>query len=106
MLGVLTVRSLQTYSNLYLLRSYLLLFHELSSNSFFFFTPGLPAVCVPTALSRRGLPIGLQLIGPVLQDKKLLSVAQWIEHRVGFPSISDYEDSNESRIRREQTSTV
>ncbi|XP_062296314.1 glutamyl-tRNA(Gln) amidotransferase subunit A, mitochondrial [Scomber scombrus] len=72
---------------------------------------GLPAVSVPTALSRRGLPIGLQLIGPAFQDRKLLSVAQWIEQRVGFPSIADFGDSNESRIeagvtQREQTSAV
>lgn len=47
---------------------------------------------MPTALSKRGLPIGLQLIGPAFQDKKLLTVAQWVEQRVGFPSISDYGD--------------
>ncbi|XP_070697939.1 glutamyl-tRNA(Gln) amidotransferase subunit A, mitochondrial [Pempheris klunzingeri] len=72
---------------------------------------GLPAVSVPIALSRRGLPIGLQLIGPSLQDKKLLSVARWIEQRVGFPSLHDYGDSSESNndtgmTKREQTSTV
>ncbi|XP_074516066.1 glutamyl-tRNA(Gln) amidotransferase subunit A, mitochondrial isoform X2 [Sebastes fasciatus] len=72
---------------------------------------GLPAVSVPTALSRRGLPIGLQLIAPALQDMKLLSVARWIEQRVGFPSISDYGDSSKSRCdtgmsKREQTSAV
>ncbi|XP_034051509.1 glutamyl-tRNA(Gln) amidotransferase subunit A, mitochondrial [Thalassophryne amazonica] len=48
---------------------------------------GLPAVSVPTVLSSRGLPIGLQLIGPAFQDMKLLGVARWVEQRVGFPSI-------------------
>uniref|UniRef100_A0A673CPF4 Glutamyl-tRNA(Gln) amidotransferase subunit A, mitochondrial n=1 Tax=Sphaeramia orbicularis TaxID=375764 RepID=A0A673CPF4_9TELE len=66
---------------------------------------GLPAVSVPTSLSRRGLPIGLQLIGPALQDNKLLSVARWIEQRVGFPSISDFGESSEP-TKREQTSAV
>ncbi|XP_014861259.1 PREDICTED: glutamyl-tRNA(Gln) amidotransferase subunit A, mitochondrial [Poecilia mexicana] len=72
---------------------------------------GLPAVSVPTGLSQRGLPIGLQLIGPALEDKKLLCVAQWVEQSVGFPSISDCENTQESRkdpgaTRREQTSAV
>ncbi|MEQ2244869.1 Glu-AdT subunit A [Ilyodon furcidens] len=72
---------------------------------------GLPAVSVPTALSRRGLPIGLQLIGPALEDRKLLCVAQWIEQRVGFPSISDCDNSQESSndagvTKREQTSAA
>ncbi|XP_075883720.1 glutamyl-tRNA(Gln) amidotransferase subunit A, mitochondrial [Nelusetta ayraudi] len=50
---------------------------------------GLPAVSVPVALSMRGLPIGLQLVGPALQDQKLLSVAHWMEQRLGFPSFEE-----------------
>ncbi|XP_068608046.1 glutamyl-tRNA(Gln) amidotransferase subunit A, mitochondrial isoform X2 [Brachionichthys hirsutus] len=56
---------------------------------------GIPAVSLPAALSRRGLPIGLQLIGPALQDQQLLRVAQWLEQRLGFPSISDCGDFSE-----------
>ncbi|KAJ8333201.1 hypothetical protein SKAU_G00420970 [Synaphobranchus kaupii] len=48
---------------------------------------GLPAVTVPMALSGRGLPISLQLIGPALQDRKLLTVAGWLERQVAFPQI-------------------
>lgn len=80
------------------------------STHFVFFL-GLPAVSVPIALSRRGLPIALQLIGPSFQDRKLLSIAQWMEQRVGFPSIRDFEDSSESmndieNTKTEQTSAV
>uniref|UniRef100_A0A1A8H4V9 Glutamyl-tRNA(Gln) amidotransferase subunit A, mitochondrial n=1 Tax=Nothobranchius korthausae TaxID=1143690 RepID=A0A1A8H4V9_9TELE len=72
---------------------------------------GLPAVSVPVSLSTRGLPIGLQLIGPALEDRKLLSIAQWLEERVGFLSISDPDDSQQSRnvtgrTQKEQTSAV
>ncbi|XP_056151913.1 glutamyl-tRNA(Gln) amidotransferase subunit A, mitochondrial [Lampris incognitus] len=72
---------------------------------------GLPAVSVPTALSSRGLPIGLQLIGPTLQDRKLLAVARWIEQRVGFPCIGHYENSSKKgsdtgMTKREQSSAV
>lgn len=69
---------------------------------------GLPAVSVPTTLSSRGLPIGLQLISPPFQDKKLLAVAQWVEQRVGFPYFSNgdtsEEESFEKLTKREQTS--
>ncbi|KAM8833845.1 glutamyl-tRNA(Gln) amidotransferase subunit A, mitochondrial [Synchiropus picturatus] len=58
---------------------------------------GLPAVSVPTALSKRGLPIGLQLLGPAFQDKRLLSVARWIQQRVGFPTISHFEEPSKDR---------
>uniref|UniRef100_A0A4W4H6N5 Glutamyl-tRNA(Gln) amidotransferase subunit A, mitochondrial n=1 Tax=Electrophorus electricus TaxID=8005 RepID=A0A4W4H6N5_ELEEL len=54
---------------------------------------GLPAVTVPTALSSRGLPIGLQLIGQTLQDRKLLTVAQWMEQRLDFPIICFHDDT-------------
>ncbi|XP_040522742.1 glutamyl-tRNA(Gln) amidotransferase subunit A, mitochondrial isoform X2 [Gallus gallus] len=48
---------------------------------------GLPAVNVPTALSERGLPIGLQFIGRSFQEKQLLTVAKWFEKQVQFPMI-------------------
>ncbi|XP_075603930.1 glutamyl-tRNA(Gln) amidotransferase subunit A, mitochondrial isoform X2 [Balearica regulorum gibbericeps] len=48
---------------------------------------GLPAINVPTALSERGLPIGLQFIGRSFQEKQLLTVAKWFEKQVKFPMI-------------------
>ncbi|XP_052607519.1 glutamyl-tRNA(Gln) amidotransferase subunit A, mitochondrial isoform X2 [Peromyscus californicus insignis] len=48
---------------------------------------GLPAVSVPVALSKQGLPIGLQLIGRAFCDQQLLAVAKWFEKQVQFPVI-------------------
>lgn len=72
---------------------------------------GLPAVTVPTALSQRGLPIGLQLIGQTLQDWKLLTIAHWMEKQLHFPMIRFHRDLNENereqnRSIRERTHTV
>ncbi|KAK3537354.1 hypothetical protein QTP70_008784 [Hemibagrus guttatus] len=70
---------------------------------------GLPAVTVPTSLSGQGLPIGLQLIGQHLQDRKLLAAAHWMEQQLDFPRIrfDDGEDAQETNSsgNREQERT-
>jgi len=40
---------------------------------------GLPAISLPCGLDRKGLPVGLQLIGNVLEEGKLLQVAHAYE---------------------------
>ena len=45
--------------------------------------PGLPATAVPVALSDEGLPIGLQVIGPLWGDRTTLAVAGLIETLTG-----------------------
>ncbi|MCP5036236.1 MAG: amidase [Rhodobacteraceae bacterium] len=46
---------------------------------------GLPAISVPLGLGPRGLPVGLQLIGPPRGEAKLLAVARAVEMSVGGP---------------------
>ncbi|KAG8123978.1 hypothetical protein E2320_019319 [Naja naja] len=48
---------------------------------------GLPAISVPSALSRKGLPIGLQFIGRAFHELQLLTVARWFETQVQFPAL-------------------
>ena len=48
---------------------------------------GLPAINVPISISKKGLPLSLQLMSPILQELKLLSVAKWIEESVQFPKL-------------------
>ncbi|MFJ5303620.1 amidase [Streptomyces sp. NPDC088350] len=45
--------------------------------------PGLPATAVPTGLSPEGLPVGVQLIGPMFEDRTPLRLAELLEERIG-----------------------
>jgi aspartyl-tRNA(Asn)/glutamyl-tRNA(Gln) amidotransferase subunit A len=45
---------------------------------------GLPGVAVPTGLDKRGLPLGLQLIGRPWEEGELLNTAYALEQAAGF----------------------
>ena len=46
-------------------------------------TPGLPATSVPIGLSHEGLPIGVQIVGPALEDRTPLAFASLLEREFG-----------------------
>jgi amidase len=45
--------------------------------------PGLPATAIPIGLSPEGLPIGVQIVGPFLEDRTPLKLAELIEREFG-----------------------
>ncbi|MEU1208525.1 amidase [Nocardia sp. NPDC005825] len=45
--------------------------------------PGLPATAIPTGRSPEGLPVGVQLIGPMFEDRTLLRLAELLEQKIG-----------------------
>jgi len=45
--------------------------------------PGLPATAAPIGLSDDGLPIGMQIVGPYLEDRTTLAFAALIEREFG-----------------------
>ena len=45
---------------------------------------GLPAITVPSGLTKTGLPMGIQLVGHPFAEEKLLRVAHWCEQTIGF----------------------
>lgn len=45
--------------------------------------PGLPATAIPVAMSGDGLPIGVQIVGPWLEDRTPLKLAELIEREFG-----------------------
>lgn len=48
--------------------------------------PGLPGISVPAALDNKGLPLGLQLIGPRLSEQTLLNASLALEACADFAS--------------------
>ncbi|GAA3153227.1 amidase [Nonomuraea roseoviolacea subsp. carminata] len=45
--------------------------------------PGLPATAVPAGRSPEGLPVGVQIIGPMFEDRTPLRLAELLEERIG-----------------------
>ena len=45
--------------------------------------PGLPATVMPIGRSREGLPIGVQIIGPYLEDRTTVAFAGLVEREFG-----------------------
>ena len=51
---------------------------------------GQPAISLPLAMSRGGLPIGVQLAGPLGEDARLLTLAAWFEREQPWaPRLSE-----------------
>jgi len=45
--------------------------------------PGLPATAIPIGLAPDGLPVGVQIVGPMLEDRTPLKLAELIERQFG-----------------------
>lgn len=45
--------------------------------------PGLPSTCMPAGCTPIGLPVGVQIIGPIWEDRTTLHLAQLIEREIG-----------------------
>ena len=46
---------------------------------------GLPAISIPSGLTRSGLPLGVQVLGPRLGEETVFAAARALEVGVGFP---------------------
>ena len=44
---------------------------------------GLPSTAMPIGLSEQGLPIGVQIVGPRLEDRTTIAFAQAVEREFG-----------------------
>ncbi|QNK65632.1 amidase family protein [Variovorax sp. PAMC26660] len=44
---------------------------------------GLPSTVAPAGKTAQGLPLGVQIIGPALEDRTTIAVARWLEENAG-----------------------
>lgn len=49
---------------------------------------GLPAISIPFKCSSKGMPVGVQFIGSLFSEEKLLGVSSVLERRMSFPVTS------------------
>ena len=55
--------------------------------------PGLPATAIPIGFAPDGLPIGVQIVGPMLEDRTPLKLAELIEREFGgFVPPPEFDD--------------
>ena len=55
--------------------------------------PGLPATAIPIGLAPDGLPVGVQIVGPMLEDRTPLRLAELIEREFGgFVPPPEFDD--------------
>jgi aspartyl-tRNA(Asn)/glutamyl-tRNA(Gln) amidotransferase subunit A len=45
---------------------------------------GFPSIALPSGIGREGLPLGIQLVGPLFAEDKLFAVAHWCEDVLDF----------------------
>jgi len=48
---------------------------------------GLPALTLPVSLSKRSLPLSVQLIGKFQKDGNIINMAKWLERELDFPQL-------------------
>jgi amidase len=59
-------------------------YYDWAKLSWTFSVTGLPALSLPCGRSESGMPVGLQLVGPHLGERKVLLAAQALEAELGL----------------------
>jgi len=48
---------------------------------------GLPAISIPTGLSKEGMPLGVQVMSKALTDHSLLDFSELLENELAFHDL-------------------